>query len=244
MSLPSESPHFLEPIAMSNELIDGLPRADRQRLLAVAQRITLVPGDALLCHGEAAAYVYFPLSGAVALLGLADGHSAVAVALVGHEGVLGAHLLLGIPPSPLEGRVLCVGEAWRVPRAALRRELARSSALRLHLSRYLIWAFDQVARSAACLHFHHIAARLACWLLTCNDCVSGEGFHATHEVLALILGVRRVSVTVAAVAFQRQGLIHYHRGEFTVLKPAALQQASCACYADTAQARQLFKLQR
>jgi CRP-like cAMP-binding protein len=229
---------------MNNELLASLPRADARRLLAVSERIELSVGDQLLRHGEASAFIYFPVSGAVALMGSADGHAAVAVGLVGCEGILGAHMLLGIATSPLEARVLCAGEAWRVSRAALHKELAHSSALRLRMSRYLVCEIELLGRTAACMLVHQIAARLACWLLMCNDCARGESFHVTHELLAVMLGVRRVSVTVAAVAFQRNGLIQYHRGEFTVLDLSAFSLASCACYADAAHARQLFKLRR
>jgi hypothetical protein len=53
----------------------------------------------------------------------------------------------------------------------------------------------------------------------------------THEFLAFMLGVRRVGITVAAGALQRQRLIEYHRGELTVLDRPGLEAAACTCYA-------------
>ena len=56
-------------------------------------------------------------------------------------------------------------------------------------------------------------------------------FPVTQVFLASMLGVRRVGVTAAAGALQRQGLIAYRRGILQVLDRPALLAASCSCYA-------------
>jgi CRP-like cAMP-binding protein len=229
---------------MKNVLIAALPAADRRCLLAVCERVSLVAAITLSAHRDAANFLFFPSSGAVAILGQAHGHPALAVSLVGYEGVVGAHLVLDIAQAPVAARVLYAGEAWRVSRRDLDQAMIHSGVLRHRLLQSLAWQSDQVARAAACLCFHNIAQRLARWLLMCDDRSDAHHFHVTHEVLALMLGVRRVSVTLAARALQLRGLIDYHRGEFTVLDHAALCTASCACYGEDLQARKVFKLRR
>lgn len=229
---------------MTNDFLAALPGADRRHLLAVCERVTLTASAGLGGHGEVADFVFFPASGAVSILGQAHGYPPLAVSLVGREGVVGAHMVLGILQAPMAARVLYTGTAWRISRQDFGQELAHSVALRKKLLQFLVWQTDQVVRAVACLCFHKIPERLARWLLMCDDRSDGHRFHVTHEILALMLGVRRVSVTLAAGAMQRQGLIDYHRGEFTVLDHAALCEVSCACYGEDNGARKVFKLRR
>jgi CRP-like cAMP-binding protein len=229
---------------MTNDLIAALPAADRRHLLTICEPMSLAAALTLSGHRDAAKFLLFPSSGAVALLGQAHGHPALAVSLVGHEGVIGAHLVLGIPQAPMAARVLYAGEAWRVSRQDFGHALNDSGMLRRKLMQYLVSQTDQLARAVACLCFHSIPQRLARWLLMCDDRSQAHHFRVTHEVLAVMLGVRRVSVTLAALELQGQGFIDYHRGEFTVLDHAALCTASCACYGEDLRARKVFKLRR
>ena len=215
-----------------NHLIELLPKADRLRLLACCEPIDLVLSEVLCERGATIDHVYFPVHGFISLLTQVDEHASLEVGMVGREGMFGAELALGMLQSPLRALVQGTGASWRVRSVAFRRELVRSSALREGVQRYLRVVLAQMASSAACLRFHQIQQRLARWLLMSADRAHAAQFHVTHEFLAGMLGVRRVSITVAASTLQRDGLISYRRGEVSVLDRQGLEAAACSCYAN------------
>ena len=215
-----------------NHLIERLPRKDRLRLLALCEPCELVLGSVLCEPGLPVRHVYFPVDGFISLVAPYEGKPALEVGMVGREGMLGAHMVLDVATVPLHALVQGSGSAWRIGAAAFRRELDGSVALQRVLKRYLYVVMRQLTGSAACLRFHAIAPRLARWFLMSQDRAHAGHFHVTHEFLAYMLGVRRVGITGAASALQRDGLIEYHRGEVKVLDRGGLEAAACACYAD------------
>lgn len=217
--------------SFENHLIERLPRAHRQCLLALGQPVELVLGDELCQAGDTARHVWFPVEGFISLITVTEGSPGLEVGMIGREGMLGAHLALGVVTAPLRALVQGPGTALRIAAPAFRAELARSAPLQRCLNRYLYVLMTQLAAATACLHFHQIGPRLARWLLMSQDRAHADRFHVTHEFLAYMLGVRRVGVTAAAGALQRQGLIKYRRGELTVLDRAGLETAACHCYA-------------
>jgi hypothetical protein len=53
----------------------------------------------------------------------------------------------------------------------------------------------------------------------------------TQELIANMLGVRREGVTEAAGKLHKLGVIHYVRGQITILDRPKLEQLCCECYA-------------
>lgn len=208
-----------------------MPRKDRLRLLAVCEPVELALAQVLCEPGQPTRHVYFPTEGFISLVALVDGSPGVEVGMAGREGMLGAHLALGVLTAPFHAIVQGPGTALRVGAPAFKRELAASSALQRGLKRYLYVLMAQQATSAGCLRFHFTSQRLARWLLMSQDRAHANSFHVTHEFLAYMLGMRRAGVTAAASTLQRGGLIQYHRGEITVLDRGGLEAAACGCYA-------------
>jgi hypothetical protein len=87
-----------------------------------------------------------------------------------------------------------------------------------------------VAISAACNAVHHLNERCARWLLMTHDRVEEDTFDLKQEFLAVMLGVQRPSVSIAAGTLQEAGLISYRRGGITIRDREGLEEATCPCY--------------
>jgi CRP-like cAMP-binding protein len=213
-----------------NRLMEALPRLQSQRLLGKCEAVELEFGDILYEPGARIRHVYFPADSFISLVIPVNGASNLEVALIGNEGMLGSPLVLGVNVSPLRALVQGRGLAWRMSAVVFTRELRRSGVLRRGLHRYLHVRMCQLAQAAACTRFHLVEQRLARSLLMTQDRAHSDEFHATHEFLANMLGVRRVGVTKAANALQTRRLIRYHRGAISILDRPGMEAASCGCY--------------
>jgi CRP-like cAMP-binding protein len=227
---PTSSRDAADEALIANNLLAALPRAEYQRLLGGLERVTLKFGEVLHEPGAPIRYVYFPIDSVVSLLTPVRGHQALEVALVGHEGMVGIPLALGIHASCHRALVQGTGTAMRMESALFRREFLQSTPLQEVLYRYKHALIGQIAQSAACNQFHSLQARLARYLLMTGDCARSREIRLTHEFLGSMLGVRRVGVTNAAGALQKRKLIKCSRGEITILDRKRLSAASCGCY--------------
>ncbi len=217
-------------VAAENHLIELLPPRDRERLLAACEPVSLALGDVIYEPGMVTTHAYFPVEGFISLVTVIDGSPGLEVGMAGREGMIGCNMALDVPTTPFRALVQGPGLARRIGTKAFRAELSRSPAIQRVIGRYVHVLMAQIADSSVCLHYHQISPRLARWLLMSQDRAHASAFHVTHEFLALMLGVRRVGVTTAAVALQRAGLIDYRRGELIVLDRAGLMDVACGCY--------------
>jgi CRP-like cAMP-binding protein len=213
-----------------NRLLASLPRKSYRDLLPALATVTLDFGDVLYEPGARIRDVYFPGRSVVSLLTVVDGHSALEVGLVGWEGMVGIPLAMGVDISPVRALVQGSGAAMRMSATSFRKAFDASEPLQRGLHRYTHGLMAQITQTAACNRFHVVEARLARWLLMTRDRVGSGQFRLTQDFLSHMLGVRRVGVTQAASALQRQGLIEYQRGNIRIVDNAGLEAAACSCY--------------
>jgi CRP-like cAMP-binding protein len=108
--------------------------------------------------------------------------------------------------------------------------LRDSPELRATCNAYAQAFLGEALQTAACNSVHMVEERCARWLLMSHDRDDDDTLALTQEYLAEMLGVCRSTVTLAAGALQRAGLIRYRRGAIAVLDRLGLEEASCECY--------------
>lgn len=217
-------------ITASNELIERLPAAAARGLLAACHPVELEFGQVLAEAGAHFEQVLFPTTAIISITAQVDAHNPLEMGMIGHEGMLGATLALGIKPHPMRAIVQGGGLALALSAAQFGDQLAGSPALRRLIDCYLFVLIEQLSQTAACNAFHEVQPRLARWLLMMDDRARGERLVLTHLFLSDMLGVRRSAVTIAAGHLQEQQLIRYARGRIQVLSRPGLEAVACACY--------------
>jgi CRP-like cAMP-binding protein len=213
----------------TNGLVFQLSREDQNRLQQICQPLELAEGDQL-CPPKASspAKVYF-LTGACVILWVNNPDQArLAVGLIGTEGAVGLGAALGQQASHLQFEVQTAGQAWCADSQELQGLLQAHPTILWAVARYLWLMTHDIANMAATIQGDNIATRLAAWLVLCAQRTQAAQLQLTHDQLARMMGVRRVSVTLAAMAFKEQGLLDYKRGVINILNMEGLVQQARA----------------
>ena len=223
MSIPDEP--------RSNRLLAALGDADWQRYRPHLQCVHLTAGDVVHESGIKQRHLLFPTSAVLSELCVTRDGGASEIAVIGNEGVVGMSLLLGGGATPSRGVVHIAGQAFSIDARFLWDEFERAVPMTHLLLRYTQALLTQTAQTAVCNRYHTLEQQLSRWLLMNLDRQTGNELLMTQELIANLFGVRRESVTEAALRLQAAGLIHYSRGHILVLDRPGLEQRSCECYA-------------
>lgn len=205
-----------------NRLLAQFEREDLLAIQALSQSIELQAGQLLSSPGQPRPWVYFPSGATVVELLQGPGCESLAVGLHGSEGVVGLSYALGMGPGPHRLVVLTGGAALRVPAHALAVLMDQRPGLVLGLMRELWRMHSETAGLLGQLASLEIPARLALWLGLMAERAGTPTLTLTQAQLASLLGVRRVSITLAIQNLRAAGLIACQRGQITVLDAQAL----------------------
>ena len=215
-------------VILGNDLLDALPRDIREQLRL--ETVALNPNQIIHEPGALAEHVYFPTSGLISMVANAANGLSVEIGMVGKEGMFNVASVLGDDRPAHGAMVQLPGSALRMNSAVLQREAQAHPALRGLLLRYSQMILTTAAQTAACNRLHLLEQRCARWLLSAHDRAGADTFPMTQEFLAMMVGVRRPGVTIAAQAFEAGGLIAYSHGALTIVDRPGLEAVSCPCY--------------
>ncbi len=223
MSL-TDSPH-------QNHLLATLPEMDYERLLPDLEFIPMPMGETLYEPGDKMNYVYFPTTCIVSLIYVSKSGATPEIAITGNDGLIGISLFLSGGSAPRRVMVHVAGNGYRIKADVVIREFALGGNLQHLVLRYTQALITQMAMSAVCNRYHTLDQQLCRLFLLNLDRSHGNELSLTQELIANMLGVRRVRVTEAAQNLQADALIKYRRGHIEILDRAKLEKRVCECYA-------------
>jgi CRP-like cAMP-binding protein len=214
-----------------NRILRALPRDLLKRIAEDCEEMQFGLGTVLTHPGGLAHNLYFPDRGLISLVKIMGDGRTAEVGFVGTEGFTGVSALLGMERSAFEAIVQIEGNGRCIRTSTLRNEMERSTKLKELVLRYMYYAVNQLAQTAACNRLHSLRQRCCRWLLTAHDSNAREPtLTLTHEFLALMMGVSRPSLTLTVAGLQRHGIIRYKRASLTIVDRGALESGSCECY--------------
>jgi CRP-like cAMP-binding protein len=232
---PTSSLRGVKSLSMSgNKLLARLGPGDLDRLRGQMSSVKFDQGQILYEARAAIEYAYFPTRGTLSAVVIMGDGGMIEVATVGNEGLVGSPVPDATVVSPHRLFVQVPGEGLRIERIRLEREAQNTPALQRLLTLYHSAYLFQVSQSVACNGLHSLTQRCCRWLLMTHDRNDGDTFPLTHEFLAVMLGVRRSSVTEALLVLQEKSLVSGTRGKITITNRAGLEAESCECYAAVA----------
>ena len=214
----------------NNQLLSLITDNCRKSFISHCDLVILNLDDVLCNPGEMITHVYFPVEGIISWEKQVLGSPHLVVTLIGNEGMLSTGLVLDVNISPCRAVVRKAGFALRIPVSVFLHQLEKNPAFNLVLKNYAFVAYSQAIQAAVCNLFHQLENRLARLLLMFQDRSKSDELHITQELLAQMLGVRRVGVTKSAGSLQRQNLISYSRGNVIIHDTNGLKALSCVCY--------------
>ncbi len=215
-----------------NRLLAAVSVVERGRLDAFLHAAEMPDRRLLSGPGDAIRDVWFPSDAVVSVVADMEDGESVEVGLIGPEGMAGLGVLFGVGRSSTRVMVQIAGTGQRMSAVDFTRHVVepRGELYRLAM-RYANTFLGVVAQGAACNARHTVEQRLARWLLTAHDRVKRDRFHLTHDFIAMMIGIRRPSVTEVMGMLREVGGIEYAHGDIRIIERAALESRACPCYA-------------
>jgi CRP-like cAMP-binding protein len=214
-----------------NSLLSRIEPAVYDELAKHVVVIDLTQGDVIAEAHDTVEKVYFPHAGIISCVVELAGGGAIETGMIGRDGAFGGGLALDDKVSLNHVGVQLSGSASVFDAKLIARVAERYPSLRQILMAYEHFNLAQVQQTAACNAVHSVQARTCKWLLRMRD-LAGDELTVTQQFLAMMMGVRRTSVTGVAIELQKAGMISHSRGRIQILDVDKVKRWACECHDD------------
>lgn len=234
--MPDQS---VEPPAASNDgqpvfrnsLLAALGETQLAALRPRLEKVELQTKQVVNEAGEHPTYAYFPEGGVLSFTLNLPVSGLVEFGILGREGISSFSVLHPGRRSPVQTIVQIGGyEAHRIRSGELREALVEIPDLSVQIQTFLYNFMGQMAFTAVSNVRHSLVARLARWLLMCNDRLDTDDVHLTHEFMAMMLGAQRTSVTTSLHVLEGERAIRSRRGVVRITDRRKLEEIAGEAY--------------
>ena len=220
----------LQQSTILNRLLALLPAEDFAVIAPWLEPVDLPLRTVLAEPHQPVSYVYFLDRGLGSILATSpEGHQAEA-GIFGRDGFAPTAAAMGSDQTINSVVMQGEGSGYRIAREHFEGAMAQSAGLRLLLVRFVQALHYQTGFTALSNAVHPVDERLARWLLMCHDRSDGDEMALTHDFLAIMLAVRRPTVTTALHVLEGNGFIAAERGYITMRNRDAMERFAQDAY--------------
>ena len=209
---------------VGNRLLALMSSADFDRLAPHLSFLKLPRGFVMAEPETPIPTIYFMNTGVGSIVASSPEGLQIEAGIFGPDGFGPSAPLMDVETVSTQIMVQVPGDGWAMPTAAFSSAVDERPSLRKLLSRYVQTLILQTAQTALSNGVHQIDERLARWLLMVGDRVAGSEFPLTHEIMSIMLGVRRPSVTTSLHVLEGNGFIRTERGVITIVRREAMER--------------------
>lgn len=213
-----------------NYILKAIPDDEYEMMLPDLEEIKLQIEEVINYPYQPIPFVLFPNNSMVSVIASTPDGQLSEAGVIGREGILGISIVLGSDTAPHENTIQLPGTALRMPTKSIRGYFKQCPVLRDLILRFTYAHMMQLSQTALCNAWHSTEKKLIRWILMAHDRSDSDLLPLTQELLSIMLGVHRPTVSGTASKLKDEGYIQYSRGRITVLDRKGLEEACCDCY--------------
>ena len=213
-----------------NHLLNTLQPADAALLAPHLERVELPFRFSLESAQKPITHVYFPLDGVVSVVATGPREHSIEVGIIGRDGMSGHAILMGTDRAPNATFVQIAGHGLRIRSEVLRMIVRQSASLREACLTYVQAFSAQASHTALANGRGTLEQRLARWLLMAHDRMESDRIRLTHELLSIMLGVQRPTVSLALKKMEVAGAIKTQRSSINIKNRQILKKTARGFY--------------